>query len=267
MKKTLGVVLSGGGSRGMAHLGLLQALKEHDIEPDYIAGASAGALVGALYAAGNHPTQSLELFTNTPLFRWSNTNLNRGKPGFFDTEKYRKYFERFLPEDSFEALYKKLFVSVTDVCAGKAVIMDSGPLIKALSASAAVPPIFSPVMIDGVYYADGGIMNNFPLEPLLERCELILGSYVSPIRPVQAKEMWSSLNLVQRSYELITHAQSCHKFSYCHYLFSPDELHPFGLLNTSKLETVYQLGYEKAQEQMPQIKAALGLANDQLLAS
>lgn len=267
MKKTLGVVLSGGGIRGMAHLGLLQALKEHDIEPDYIAGASAGALVGALYAAGNTPTQSLELFTNTPLFRWSNYNLTRWKPGFFDTEKYRKYFLRFLPDDSFEALQKTLFVSVTDVCAGRSVIMDSGPIIKVLSASAAVPPIFSPVMIDGVYYADGGIMNNFPVEPLLENCDLLVGSYVSPIRPVETKAMWNSFNLMQRSYELISHAQSCSKFSHCDYLFSPDELYPFGLLNTGKLEVVYRLGYEKALEQMPQIKQALGLANDHLMAS
>ena len=66
MKKKLGIVLSGGGTRGMAHIGLLQALKEHGIEPGYIAGASAGALVGAMYAAGCSPEQSLELFTNTP---------------------------------------------------------------------------------------------------------------------------------------------------------------------------------------------------------
>jgi len=267
MKKSLGVVLSGGGIRGMAHLGLLQALKEHEIEPDCIAGASAGALVGAMYAAGCTPEQSLELFTNTPLFRWTNYNLTRWKPGLFDTEKYRKYFLRFLPDDTFEALEKQLFVSVTDVCSGRPVIMNSGPIIKVLSASAAVPPIFSPVMIDDVYYADGGIMNNFPLEPLEERCTHLLGSYVSPVRPVEASEMWNSFNLVGRSYELVTHAQSFVKFKRCDYLFSPDELHPFGLLNTGKLEMVYQVGYEKALEQMPSIKKALGYSNDQLLAS
>lgn len=267
MNKSLGIVLSGGGTRGMAHIGLLQALKENGIQPDYIAGASAGALVGAMYAAGCTPEQSLELFTNTPLFSWTNYNLTRWKPGLFDTEKYRKYFLRFLPDDSFEALQTPLFVSVTDVCTGRPVLMNSGPIIRVLSASAAVPPVFSPVLIDGTYYADGGIMNNFPIEPLEERCTHILGSYASPVRHVEAKEMWNSFNLVGRSYELVTHAQSYVKFKRCHYLFSPDELYPFGLLNTSKLETVYQVGYEKALEQIPQIKKALGLANDQLMAS
>ena len=258
MDKKLGIVLSGGGTRGMAHIGLLQALKENGIQPDYIAGASAGALVGAMYAAGCTPEQSLELFTNTPLFSWTNYNLTRWKPGLFDTEKYRKYFLRFLPDDCFDALQTPLFVSVTDVCTGRP---------RVLSASAAVPPVFSPVLIDDTYYADGGIMNNFPIEPLEERCTHILGSYASPVRHVEAKEMWNSFNLVGRSYELVTHAQSQVKFQRCNYLFSPDELYPFGLLNTGKLETVYKVGYEKALEQIPQIKKALGLASDQLMAS
>lgn len=267
MKQKIGIVLSGGGIRGMAHLGLLQALKENNIEPQCIAGASAGALMGAMYAAGCSPEESLKLFANTPLFRWSNYNLNRWKPGFFDTEKYRKYFLEFLPDDSFEALQRKLFVAVTDVCKGESKILHEGPLISALSASAAVPPVFSPVSIDGNFYADGGIMNNFPIEPLEGLCTHILGSYVSPIRTVQPAEMWNSFNLIQRSYELISHSQSSQKFKRCDFLFSPDELYPFGLLSTSKLETVYQLGYDKAIAEMPAIKAALAYSPNTRLAS
>lgn len=267
MNEKLGIVLSGGGIRGIAHIGLLQALKENGIEPDYIAGASAGALVGAMYAAGYGPEESLELFRKTPLFKWSNYNLSRGKPGLFDSEKYSKYFLNYLPENSFKALHKTLFVAVTDICEGSWKILDKGPLISSLLASSALPPVFSPVEIDGVFYADGGIMNNFPLEPLEGLCHKIIGSHASPIRKVSSESLGNSFNLIQRSYELNLHVQSFQKYNRCSYVFSPDELYPFGMLNTGELEKVYQIGYEKALEQMPAIKMALGYQEGGRMAS
>ncbi|WP_321978467.1 patatin-like phospholipase family protein, partial [Aureibaculum sp. 2210JD6-5] len=84
--KAIGLVLSGGGVKGMAHIGVIKALKEHGINAEIISGVSAGALVGALYANGLDESDMLHFFRQTPLFKYNFLSIN--KPGLFDTEKY-----------------------------------------------------------------------------------------------------------------------------------------------------------------------------------
>jgi NTE family protein len=107
-KHQLGIVLSGGGVRGMAHIGLLKALEEHDIQPEIIAGSSAGALVGALYAYGHDFDAMLEFFKTVPLFKFS--FYSAVKPGLLDIDKYRVFFKDYFPENDFAALNKPLHV-------------------------------------------------------------------------------------------------------------------------------------------------------------
>ncbi|MEO0340764.1 MAG: patatin-like phospholipase family protein, partial [Bacteroidota bacterium] len=81
--ENLGIVLSGGGVKGVAHIGLIQALREQGIQPKYVAGTSAGALVGAMYAADRHAKDMIDFFKSTPLFSWYYYSTN--KPGILDT--------------------------------------------------------------------------------------------------------------------------------------------------------------------------------------
>src|SRR5690606_20960437 len=111
--KSIGLVLSGGGIRGMAHIGLIKAMREHGIEAEMVAGTSVGALVGALYANGNSTESMLNFFRETPLFQYSFFAIN--KPGFIDTERYINIFKDFFPKDTFESLEKPLFVVATDL--------------------------------------------------------------------------------------------------------------------------------------------------------
>ena len=156
--KSVGLVLSGGGVKGMAHIGMIQALNEFGISSHAVSGTSVGALIGALYANGNSVKEMLQFFKETPLFRYHFMTIL--KPGLLDTERYFDLLAKYLPDNSFETLERKLYVIATDLQKGDEKIFSEGELIKPLLASAALPPVFSPVAINGRLYADGGIMNN-----------------------------------------------------------------------------------------------------------
>ena len=153
--KKIGLVLSGGGVKGIAHIGVIKALSERGIYADVISGVSAGALVGSLYASGLTPAEMLLFFKETPLLKYNLLTMN--KPGLFDTDKYVYFLKEYLPQHTFEALERKLVVVATNLEKGVAEFFNKGSLLKPVVASAALPPVFSPVLIQGQLYADGGI--------------------------------------------------------------------------------------------------------------
>ena len=239
-----GIVLSGGGVRGMAHIGVLKALKEHGIEPNWVSGTSVGALVGALYARGASESEMLSFFKETPLFRYDFLSIR--KPGLLDTERYYGVFEAHWPDNRFEALSKPLFVTATNLQRGRERTFHEGELIRPLLASAALPPIFSPVLIEGELYSDGGIMNNFPIEPLEARAEFIIGSNVSPVKEVSQKEIRSSIQLANRTTGLMVYAINREKVQRCPLVIEPKELEKIWVLDKKGIENAYRIGYECA---------------------
>ncbi|MCB0652022.1 MAG: patatin-like phospholipase family protein [Saprospiraceae bacterium] len=246
--KKIGLVLSGGGVRGMAHIGLLQALEENDIEISAISGASAGALVGTLYAAGMSPQDILKFYEEHSLFNFSYYNI--GGIGIFNSSKYQDYYKDYIPENSFEALKKKLFISTTDLEEGKSVIHSSGELLLPLVASASLPPIFSPVEINDKLHADGGILNNFPVEPLTDICDKIIGSYVSPIKPLGKKDLKTTTQISTRSMSLVLYAAVRQKYHLCDVVLEIENLDTVNLLSQRQIKEAYEIGYEKAIKDM-----------------
>jgi NTE family protein len=243
--KSIGLVLSGGGVRGMGHIGVLKAMKEYGIEASLVSGSSAGALVGALYASNSTIDDMLSFFKETPLFKYNFLTIN--KPGLVDTERYYDIFNTYIPYDTFEALEKKLFVMTTNLEKGEEEVFHFGELITPLLASAALPPVFSPVNINNSLYADGGIMNNFPSEPLKDKADFILGSNVSVIKPVTKKEISSSYQLASRTTSLMVYAINRQKIRNCHIVFEPKELEAIGVFEKKGIEKAYQIGYDHAR--------------------
>lgn len=254
-KKTIGLVLSGGGVKGMAHLGLLRAMEEQGIEADIISGASAGAIVGALYADGSSIDEILAFFEETPLFRFS--YLSAAKPGLLDTSKYESSLKRLFPGDRFEALSKPLYVTTTNMESGQWEVHDKGPLISTLLASASMPPLFSPVEIDGCLHADGGVMNNFPVDPLLDQGLFILGSNVVPLEPSSPDELRTSMSLLNRAQALTWHSGIQPRLPLCDYLWEPAGINEINFMDFSRVREAYELGYEQALQQMPAIQEKL----------
>ncbi|MFK7809007.1 MAG: patatin-like phospholipase family protein [Saprospiraceae bacterium] len=248
-QKDIGIVLSGGGARGVAHAGILKALKEQGVEPMLISGSSVGAMVGALYAAGHESEQITEFFKqNTNIFRWQ--FFSRKMPGFLDMDNYADVFSPWLQGHNFESLSKELHICVTDVLKGESRFFSSGELVRPILASAAVPGVFSPVEIDDDWYIDGGTMNNLPVEPLLDRCKLLFGSYVSPHKIIQKTDLSNTLKLINRANDLGYYASSLNKFRFCDFVFVPQKLENYGLFDVKKLDEIFEVGYKYANEVM-----------------
>lgn len=252
MQHGVGIVLSGGGARGLAHVGVLEALREDGIEPECIAGTSSGALVGALYAAGYSAQESLEFFEEKSPFRLSRLAL--GKPGLIDTEKVLADFREYFPEDSFETLSRRLFVTATDIVNARLEIFTSGPLIAPLLASSSFPLVFTPTEIEGRWYSDGGILDNFPVEPLKVLCDVVLGVYASPLRAARRKDLNSMLAVSQRAFELAMSSNSRRKFHECDALLRPEGLTRFGAFDTKHLGEIVEIGYSDARDRMAEIR-------------
>ncbi len=245
-KHRLGLVLSGGGVRGVAHIGVIKALLENNIEPDVVSGSSAGAVVGALYCNGYTPDQMLEFFKLIPLF-----HLNKFaflKPGFIDTDEFYPDFKAYFSKDSFSGLKKKLFVTTVDLCDGVLKVFESGQLIEPLLASSAFPGLFSPVKINDVIYGDGGILDNFPIAPVLDICETLIGVYASPLDRIEPHVLKHSINVLERAIRINYSKRSSAKFRHCALMINPNRLVSYGLLDIGKIDEIYQIGYESAVE-------------------
>ncbi|MBW1294202.1 patatin-like phospholipase family protein [Aquimarina litoralis] len=244
----IGLVLSGGGFRGFAHIGAIKAIEEFGIFPNFISGTSAGAIVGALYSAGNSVSQIKDFFDNTPVFKLN--RFTRKKPGFLDSEKYYDDLINYFKDNSFENLERKLFVSATDLVEGKVTVFSTGELIKPILASAAFPGVFSPVMINDCLYSDGGILDNFPIAPILNKCDMIIGIDVSPIRKPKITDFKHAHNVMQRAYYLRAMPNSETKFGKCDIMIQPKKISNHGVFSTSNLDQVFEIGYLEAKKQI-----------------
>lgn len=251
-KEPIGLVLSGGGVRGMAHIGVIKVMEELGISADYVSGTSAGALVGVFYAAGYSADEMLDFFINTPVFKLQNYAYK--KPGLVDLEKLIPAFLKYFPDNKFETLKKKFFVTATDLLRPQGVIFSEGKLIERVLASSAIPLVFSPITMDGSLFADGGISNNFPIEPIQSHCKKIIGIHVNPILEMKENHLKSSLSVLERAYHIGLALPSYPKFKQCDIFIGPHDLSQFKGLDMKHIQDIYQIGYDTAKGMIPQFE-------------
>lgn len=245
----VGLALSGGGMRGMAHIGVIQALREYEIDVDIISGTSIGAIVGAMYAKGMSTEEMLNFFRNISIFSFRNYAFR--KPGLFDPESYRKVLLDLFPDDSFQALEKELYVSVTNLHLGKNRLIESGSLVTALLCSAAIPGVFSPIKVGDDLYSDGGLTNNYPIEPLSSRCQFIIGSYVNPLKKLEkGATLKNTLALFDRAMVISTFRMELPSFHLADVFVMPDDLDRVPTLSLKHIDNTYKVGYEEASRQL-----------------
>lgn len=243
-----GLTLSGGGYRGIAHIGALKALEEAQITVDVIAGTSAGAVIGALYASGLSTDEMLKFFRGIQLFSFGHYAF--GKPGWLDPEGFLKRFEELLPGDDFSSLKVPLKVTATNILNGQLEVFDEGPLIRPLLASAAFPGVFAPVEIGDGYYVDGGVLNNFPADLLREQADYLIGVYVNPFEEVTTSQIKNSITVLERVLKLKTAQESIGKFDLCDMVIYPRELRKYSTFLEKDLDTIFDLGYREAKKQI-----------------
>lgn len=243
-----GLVLSGGGARGVAQIGLIKAVQENGIEISHISGSSAGAVIGAMYASGASWKQILDFFKSVPIFHYK--RYARNKPGFIDSNKFYQEFLDFFREDSFDILNKKLFVNTTNLVDGSIEIFTEGELIRPILASASIPGIFTPVSFNNALYADGGITNNFPVEPLKPYCKRIIGCYVNPLKIIEPKRLKRSYQVITRAYQISLDHQCQSKFQHCDLVIVPSKLENYGLFSLKTMDDIFNIGYLEAKQKL-----------------
>ncbi len=243
----IGLVLSGGGSRGFGHLGVLKTLEELHIKPDIISGASAGSLVGALYSAGYSPSEISEIILKKGIS--GNIKLAFNKMGIFSMEKVEKLIQEYIPEDSFEKLKIPLILAATEIIRGELVYFRSGNnLAKAVTASCAIPGVFAPITIDGKSYIDGGVLNNMPVEPLEHEVDLKIGINVMPIE--RKMPVHSAKDIIMKSLMMSIGQQSARKHEKFDILIEPKNIIHYNGMSLKNAQQMFDLGYETAIVQM-----------------
>ncbi|MFS4468843.1 patatin-like phospholipase family protein [Maribacter sp. 2210JD10-5] len=202
----IGLVLCGGGAKGLAHIGALKIIEETGVKIDYIGGTSMGAIVGALYASGYSATQLDSMFRASDFGLLIQDNLPRNAKTFYEKEDSERY-ALTLPFNNFKVsvpsgysggqnIYNELvrllyhvkdvedfselpipFVCVaTNVETGKEVVLDSGYLPEAIMASGTLPSLFEPTSIDDKLLIDGGVVNNYPIDKVRDLgADIIIG--------------------------------------------------------------------------------------------
>jgi NTE family protein len=244
----IGLALSGGGTKGIAHAGVLKFLEEKNIQPTILAGASAGSIVACLYAIGKSPEDILEFFKSVYFFKWNHIVFNR--PGFINSEAFKKYFLPIFGDTKIKDFKIEVNIVSTDLVSGEThVFEENTKVIDAIIASSAFPGITTPYSLDEILYSDGGILNNFPVDVIKNKCDKMIGIYVSPQQILTRNQLNSIRAITVRSFDLLSHKIEQPKFDYCDWFICPQKLSGYGTFETkkNKMDEIFEIGYEEAK--------------------
>ncbi len=246
-KPKVGVFLSGGGALGFAHIGMLQAMEEVGVTPDYVAGASMGALVGAVYSAGKSPEEIKKIVLDEKLYRKSRLfSLSGAKVkgvSLSSHKKVRKILEKYIGTDNFAELQRHYMVSVSNLTQSTTEVKDSGGhLIDWVLASMSIPAVFEPVVMDGNIYIDGGSLNHFPTKEIREKVDILIGVDVMPGKDtVSISNIPDMISSYIHSVAMISGKEGR---ALCDYLIDSPAINYYRIMDFEKFEEIYNYGYE-----------------------
>ncbi|MVM31847.1 patatin [Spirosoma sp. HMF4905] len=249
----IGLVLSGGGARGIAHLGIIKALQEMGIGFDQIAGTSAGAIVGALIAQGYTPDEGLKIIESSSFMRHLRPAWNR--MGLLRIDTASELYKKYIPHDSFEGLQIPLHVVAVDLNAGEQVIFEKGELIRPVLASCCLPGIFEPMLINKRQFVDGGVLNNLPVEVIDDKVDFLIGSHCNSFG--MTKPIRSMRGVIERSIILAVQSKTKAKFPRCTVLLEPGDLAGYSPADVRKARELFRIGYQYTRSMASDIEKAL----------
>lgn len=238
-KYRIGIALGGGGARGFAHLGILEALYEKGIKPDIISGVSAGAIAGAFLASGHSPREAFDILKQYKFTGIS--ELTIPKTGLLSSAKMKSGLLKKIPVEKLEELETKLIICVCNMLEGKPEYLESGPIADIVQASASIPVLFSPVKIGNKLYADGGIFDNVPVKILHKKCRKVIGVSISPIQEIT--ELKSLMQVASRMFQLAVNPGSSTLKKNCDVFIEPPDLCNYDIMDTKHAQEIFDIGY------------------------
>ena len=245
----IGYALSGGFIKGFAHLGVIQALLEHDIKPDIISGVSAGALAGVFYADGNEPYRVLDYFSGHKF--QDLTKLVIPKVGLFALGEFIDFLKSNLKAQKLEDLKLPLISPATDLDHGRSMHFHKGNIAERVAASCCMPVLFTPVKIGNTHYVDGGLLMNLPVSTIRNECEKVVAVNVSPL--MAEKYKMNIVSIAMRSYHFMFRANTFPERDNCDLLIEPYNLEGYSNTELEKAEEIFEQGYNTASEVLDQL--------------
>ena len=236
----VGLVLSGGGTRGFAHLGVVAALQDSGIQPDVISGVSAGAIVGAFIAAGKSPHKVLQLFKKGWFLQY--TKIHLPVDGLLKLDGVKEIIEKELSVKNIEDLDIPFHICVSNLNKGTVEYKNTGPLGDTVLASSSIPVLFAPVLLGRYAYVDGGLMDNIPIDPIKSQCKNIVVSNISPINP--KANLKNIVQIATRTVYMSVNVKSERvKQEVSHYI-EPKGIDSYDLFTRKNADELFELGYK-----------------------
>ncbi len=280
----VGLVLSGGGAKGLAHIGALKVIEEAGVEIDFIGGTSMGAIIGALYASGYSATELDSIFRKTDLNVLIQDNLPRSAKTFYEKEDSERYAVT-LPFDKFKIsvppaysggqnIYNELvrllyhvkdvkdfnklpipFVCIaTNAETGEEVVLNKGYLPEAIMASGTLPSLFEPATIGGKVLIDGGVVNNYPLEKVYEMgADVVIGVDVQ--HGLSNREALSSATEILLQINKFRSVADMEEKARKTDIYIKPNMEDYTVLDFDQRNTIIRLGEESARKVYDELKS------------
>ncbi len=253
VRPVIGLVLGGGAAKGFAHIGVIKALEAQGVVPDLVIGTSAGALVGALYAAGK---SGFELQTLAmPLNEFQVSDWVLPDRGLIKGDALAKFVNTAVGGRPLEKLPIKLGVVATDLASGEAVVFRSGDTGTAVRASSSVPGIFQPVAIRGHEYVDGGLSSPLPVRLARDMGATFVIAVDISDRPASAK-LASTFDILMQSVTIMGQSIARHELALADVVIRPNT-QQLGVTDFNTRHRAVLEGEKAAALQMPALKAKL----------
>jgi NTE family protein len=267
--RKVGLALSGGAARGLAHVGVLAVLQQEGIPINMIAGTSAGAVMGAIYAWNRDTEQMIEQALDTnwkkfgtmvdPSFPW--TGLIKGR-------KVKRLISSFIPDKvKFSDLHIPFACVATDIDTGEEIVINKGVVLDALRASVSIPGIFNVVKREGRYLVDGGLTTPVPVNVVRKMgADFVIAVNVNPDvsgrmgkssrQRVEAKKEPNIFQVMMQSFYITTHSLAQNNMANADFVIEP-ELSNIGASEFQRADEMLELGAQATREAMPEIKRKL----------
>jgi len=209
-----------------------------------------GSIIGAFYAHGYSPKQIREFVKFEKFYKPAKIVaplVEKNKLGLFSQKNILKILDKYIPHDSFDSLRMPFFVSVTNLSTSKSEYFNSGDSLHCyVLASAAIPTIFNAVKINGDTYVDGGVLNNFPAQPIRNQCKYLIGIDVkADCEFSKAKRI---KDIFMRSLNVIIIQNSAEGRAMCDVLISPQANQKYYEFDFAAFDEIYQYGYDATKK-------------------
>ncbi|HHV78195.1 MAG TPA: patatin-like phospholipase family protein [Firmicutes bacterium] len=243
MAAKVGLALSGGAVRGLAHIGVLEVLEQAGLVPWCVAGTSVGSVIGALFCGGMEPHEMIELARHASWPKITRPVIPR--EGFMDTSRLESFLRHIAGDLQFEDLRFKLGVVVTDLLKGTRVLVTSGDVWSAVAASCAIPGVFTPVKDRGTILVDGGVVENIPVRAAVQMgADSVIVSDVTRI--AQRSHPANLLQVILQSLDIMQRQQAERAIAMADLVIQPD-MTDLSMWDFSKADELYERGKAAAR--------------------